>query len=490
MPEINDYDVFADGNSLAPPNGFPEDMDYSDVNNSARELMSVVARNYRDENGSLNASGINDLTVSTNGVYAAYFQGLHIGFRAANNNTGPMTLALNGLAAAPLLNTAGAPMQENSIIAGLLHFVVYNGSTFQLITNGFTFPGGNPGLFSAASPNITPEGDDRVALLDFSNASAPSFASITAIRNATELFNASNPVATPAVGDFLHFRDVSDLNGPRTATIQEILDLNNTVFRTTDPVETPALADTFHFVDDTDGAAKSNTLAAMQTLLTAGFLQNVNLEFFQTSGTYTPPAGLIAALVICVGGGGGGGSAGTTAAAPAKSIGSGGGGGGVAISVLSAGAIGASQAYTVGAGGAGGVTGPSGNSGSAGGATTFGALSGSGGIGGNVANLSSAAVTIFGERAGGGATGGQIALSGGAGGGAKTDGSSGTSGYGGAALFGGQRAGTFQSTGGSSGLSGAPVGGGGSGAVNLGGQSSRVGGNGAAGAVIILEFLA
>ena len=309
MPEITDLDPTADGNALPPPNGFPEDMAYSEVNNSARELMSVIARNYRDENGSISATGQNDLVISTNGNYPNYYQGLRIGFRAAQNNTGQMTIALNTLDPVAFLNTAGAPMEANSIIAGLIHFAVYNGTAFQLITNGFTFPGGGPGLFSAASPNITPEGDDRVALLDFSNSSAPSFASITAIRNATELFNLSNPPASPAVGDILHFQDISSANAPSTGTIQQVLDLGFTQAKAA-----TALGDgTFELLGingataDTTNRISAITPGALLTAVTVADGGDGNVEMkinkessansslvnFQTAGTTRANVGIL-----------------------------------------------------------------------------------------------------------------------------------------------------------------------------------------------------
>lgn len=225
MAEINDWDVLADGNAVAPPNGFPENMDYSDVNNSSREVMAVLARSYRDQNGSLDATGINDVVISTNSVYPEYYQGLRIGFRAANTNTAAMTLQLNALSPAPLLNTAGGPMESGSVIADLIHFAVYNGSAFQLVTNGFEFPGGNPGIFTAAAPDVAPEGVDRVALLDVSDGSAPKFATISAIRQATELFNLDNPAAAPTAQDRFHFQDADDLNLPKTATLQQMLNI-------------------------------------------------------------------------------------------------------------------------------------------------------------------------------------------------------------------------------------------------------------------------
>ena len=71
-----------------------------------------------------------------------------------------------------------------------------------------------------------------------------------------------------------------------------------------------------------------------------------------TEATYTPTAGMLQVLVICVGGGGGGGS--VTAADDTSG---GGGGGGCAIELFTAATIGASKLYVAGAGAAAGGTG-------------------------------------------------------------------------------------------------------------------------------------
>lgn len=485
MPEINDYDPIADGNALAPPNGFPEDMEYSDVNNSAREVMAVLARNYRDENGSLSATGINDLTVSANGVYPMLYQGLRLGFRAANNNTGAMTLTLNNLPAAQLLNTAGAPMEANSIIQNLVHYVVYNGSAFQLVTNGFTFPGGGPGLFSAASPNITPEGPDRVALLDNSNGSAPSFASIDDIRTAIELFNASNPAAAPALGDFLHFRDISDVNLPKTATIQEVLDTDPTIYRSDDQLLSPSLTNFVPF-STFGGSIGRATFSTVQTLLTAGRIGSVNLNVFTSSGTYIKPSNLVAALVICTGGGGGGAGVGATGA-NVHAGGTGGGGGAVAISLFPEASLSASEAYTVGAGGAGGI----GLAGNSGGSTSFAGISGAGGrfgfiqtqnIAGGEVIFSQATTPVI-------ATGGQINLDGGRGGPVLISPENTASGFGGSNFWGANERGVRTGSTTQNGRNGNSFGAGGSGAATVGSQPAGNGGDGADGSIVMLEFL-
>src|ERR1700720_4672748 len=70
------------------------------------------------------------------------------------------------------------------------------------------------------------------------------------------------------------------------------------------------------------------------------------VQVFTSSGTYTPSAGLVTAIIECVGGGGGGGG---SAFSPTQVHGGGGGGaGGYARAYKTASQIGASQTVTIG----------------------------------------------------------------------------------------------------------------------------------------------
>lgn len=206
---------------------------------------------------------------------------------------------------------------------------------------------------------------------------------------------------------------------------------------------------------------------------TAGGAQVVS-QVFTGSGTYTPTAGMKYCIVEMVGGGGGGGGASTPGSA------GGGGGAGYAKKVISAAAIGASKAVTIGAGGAAGSTG--GGDGGAGGTTSLAALmSASGGTGG----IGTTGGYIRDGGAAGTGTSGDFNSSGQPGhptGGVAT----GPSGAGGASpLGGGGQAlkGNSDSSGGNG-----SVGGGGSGGFYATG-GGKAGGTGGNGIVIITEFL-
>jgi hypothetical protein len=144
------------------------------------------------------------------------------------------------------------------------------------------------------------------------------------------------------------------------------------------------------------GALTFATPAAAAPQLTLSIVK------FNSSGTYTRPAGLQYAIVECIGGGGAGGTV-----SPGQTGGAGGGGsGGYSRTVLSAAQIGASQTVSIGAGS---ITGAA-NAG----ATSFGTLCiANGGTDGDGINLGQGAL---GQGGPGGAVGtGTVALPGAAG---------------------------------------------------------------------------
>ena len=57
MAEIKDYSVTADDNNSASPNGMPENMAPSGVNNSWRESFARVNRWYEDINATKSTTG-------------------------------------------------------------------------------------------------------------------------------------------------------------------------------------------------------------------------------------------------------------------------------------------------------------------------------------------------------------------------------------------------------------------------------------------------
>lgn len=204
---------------------------------------------------------------------------------------------------------------------------------------------------------------------------------------------------------------------------------------------------------------------------------------FTASGTFNKDGDCLWAVVEVVGGGGGGGGTQSTTSSENADAG-GGGGGGYARRLLLDADMASSVSVTVGAAGAGGVFGSS-NPGT-GGTSSFGAHVSATGGSGPAANSSATTGSTF-DAGGAGGTGssGYINVAGqGGGGGRVIGGVRVITGNGGSSHLGG---GAIAS--GTSGAAGGAYGGGGGGASAGISASGRTGGAGAAGVVIVTEFL-
>jgi hypothetical protein len=223
---------------------------------------------------------------------------------------------------------------------------------------------------------------------------------------------------------------------------------------------------------------------SFQTLVVGEAFDQIVVQTFTTSGTYTPTVGMKYCLIELVGGGGGGGGT-TTCGATQASVGGGGGSGGYSRTLASSATIGASQIVTCGAGGTAGNT-----SGGPGGSTSVGTICvAGGGSGGAGSGAATSAFFAVGGGQGGTGTTGDVLVNGNPG--ATGEGSSVTSfvtsGLGGASFFGG---GAYNV----SGTAAAPgnpgtKGGGGSGAVTGNNTTAQLGGVGGVGYVVITEYL-
>lgn len=201
-----------------------------------------------------------------------------------------------------------------------------------------------------------------------------------------------------------------------------------------------------------------------------------SIQVFETSGTWTKPAGITNVIVWIIGGGGGGGGADGVGAGNESDAG-GGGAGGVSMTFVDV-TLTASESVTIGAGGLGGTVGIS--DGSPGGTSSFGSIISATGGGGGINGISTTAESIAAGGSGGSGASGIINLNGGNGGtGRVVKGELTFNGSGGNNIF--------SSTSYGSGKIGEKFGGGGSGAVSS--SVNAVGGTGASGACIVYEYI-
>lgn len=141
MSEVYTWDTAAANNNDAPPDGWPENMAYSAVNDAAREMMAALARDLADRNGTLTTAGTQpDYTLTSNRTIASLVDGLIMGFRVHSSSSGsfPVTLNLNSLGAYPV--EFPGPSPTGSVYPALavddIHLVVWDDdqSRWQLLT--------------------------------------------------------------------------------------------------------------------------------------------------------------------------------------------------------------------------------------------------------------------------------------------------------------------------------------------------------------------
>jgi hypothetical protein len=116
MSDIKAWSVTADNNTAAAPDGWPEGMAYSTVNNAAREMQAAVARWHRDSSGYITATGSNNsYTVAPEVTYSAYASGIMFCFIAGHANTGPAQLRIDALAYKDLKDAQGNDLAPGAI---------------------------------------------------------------------------------------------------------------------------------------------------------------------------------------------------------------------------------------------------------------------------------------------------------------------------------------------------------------------------------------
>jgi hypothetical protein len=144
--EINDFDP-VDANNIA---RWPEGMTFANVNNSARADEGIVARFFRDVNGSLTTTGAaNAYSIAANQTFTAYYTGMWVKAKANHTNTGASTLNVDGLGVKTVSNAGVA-----GIVSGRIYDWVYDGTNFQVLGQAAEIPTGTKIVFfQAACPS-------------------------------------------------------------------------------------------------------------------------------------------------------------------------------------------------------------------------------------------------------------------------------------------------------------------------------------------------
>lgn len=177
MSNVSAWSQTAASNNSSPPNGWPEGMAPSAVNDAARELMAALAKWYAGLDASLVTTGSsNAYVLSTGSSHAALADIGLLAFRANHSNTGAATLAVDGLTA-KAIRSRGAAIASGAIVQDDIYLVSYNGTDDafdmhtvpaafnQLVAGGLSYPTADGTTGQYLSTN-------GAGALSFANASA------------------------------------------------------------------------------------------------------------------------------------------------------------------------------------------------------------------------------------------------------------------------------------------------------------------------------
>lgn len=178
--EVNDLSTTDASNTAR----WPESMAPSAVNNAARATEGILARWYRDWNGSAVTGGsANTYTLSASQTLSAYFDGLKLTFEVTPTNTGASTLNVDGIGAASIVKYGATALEAGDLNGGQKYTVVHDGTNFQLVNTVTPFASavtsGNIPLFSGTSGRFTDSGYTPTtltpvgAVMDYAGSTAP-----------------------------------------------------------------------------------------------------------------------------------------------------------------------------------------------------------------------------------------------------------------------------------------------------------------------------
>lgn len=129
MAEISDFDP-VDANNVA---RWPENMQFRAVNNAGRADEGLLARWFRDTNGSLASSGSPNAYAVTTNQATALVDNLELIFTANFANTGAATLNRNGAGASPIKRPNGGDLLANDIVTGQPVHVIRKAPNWVLV---------------------------------------------------------------------------------------------------------------------------------------------------------------------------------------------------------------------------------------------------------------------------------------------------------------------------------------------------------------------
>ena len=136
--ELHDLSATDANNTGSAANaGWPESMPPSAVNNAARALEGMIAREASDRSGDIKAYGsANAIRITTNRTISNLFDGLVVAFTATLDNTGSATLQLGSLTGKTINKLHDTTLAAGDIEQDQIVVVAYSSSddTFQMLS--------------------------------------------------------------------------------------------------------------------------------------------------------------------------------------------------------------------------------------------------------------------------------------------------------------------------------------------------------------------
>lgn len=107
-------------NNSASPNGWPEGMPPSGVNDSARQMMADIVQEAAKGQAIVLASvsGSNTITATMTPDLDAYVAGMRVAFNPATTNTAAATINIDSLGALDIFRHGGEALQPGDLVAG------------------------------------------------------------------------------------------------------------------------------------------------------------------------------------------------------------------------------------------------------------------------------------------------------------------------------------------------------------------------------------
>ncbi|TNF09391.1 MAG: hypothetical protein EP323_00385 [Gammaproteobacteria bacterium] len=282
MSEIHTWDVAAANNNSASPNGWPENMAYSAVNNSARENMAAAARLYADTNGTLTSGGsANAYTLTPNRTISAYASGLTFKFKANHTSTGAATINVSALGAKDLKSPDGSALAAGYIKQDQWYTVFYQGAYFIVSSDLVAIQAGNTQVKYAFSSTTT-MADPTSGFLRLNNATV---SSVTAIAFSDNSGNSGAPDVSAFINSFddssstlKGILSISEIGSPEKMAIFSVSGLTDNAGWSEVAVSHIASAGSFtdnkslsvHFTRTGDGASAAQILSLLLTVDGAG----------------------------------------------------------------------------------------------------------------------------------------------------------------------------------------------------------------------------